>query len=130
MLADRVQVQQILVNLIRNAREAMLQSARRELTVETRTLGPGSVEIAVSDTGPGIAEEVADRLFQPFVTTKPGGMGMGLSICRTAIEFHGGTLSYRPHPEGGTIFSFTLPDPTKNNGDNHAAYRRRRGGDS
>ena len=109
VLADRVQVQQILVNLIRNAREAMLQSARRELTVETRTLGPGSVEIAVSDTGPGIAEEVADRLFQPFVTTKPGGMGVGLSICRSIVEAHGGRLTVERNRAGGATFRLTLP---------------------
>lgn len=109
VLADRVQVQQILVNLIRNAREAMLQSARRELSVETLAVGANSVEIAVSDTGPGIAPEVADRLFQPFVTTKPGGMGVGLSICRSIVEAHGGRLTAERNRAGGATFRLTLP---------------------
>ncbi|MBE7196526.1 MAG: PAS domain S-box protein [Parafilimonas terrae] len=109
VLADRVQVQQVLVNLLRNAREAMQRSDRRELTVEARPLGRRAVEIAVSDTGPGIAEEIADRLFHPFVTTKQSGMGVGLSICRTIVEAHGGRLDVERNDVGGATFRLTLP---------------------
>ncbi|MCJ2087453.1 PAS domain S-box protein [Methylobacterium sp. E-005] len=108
VLADRVQVQQVLVNLLRNAREAMQQSDRRELTVEAKPIGRETVEIAVSDTGPGIAAEVADRLFQPFVTTKRSGMGVGLSICRTIVEAHGGRLDVERNEAGGATFRLTL----------------------
>ncbi|GJE74309.1 PAS domain S-box protein [Methylorubrum suomiense] len=109
VLADRVQVQQVLVNLMRNAREAMQHGDRRELTVEAGPVGPETVEIAVSDTGPGISDEVADRLFQPFVTTKPSGMGVGLSICRTIVEAHGGRLTVARNDAGGATFRLTLP---------------------
>ncbi|MGV7032694.1 PAS domain S-box protein [Methylobacterium symbioticum] len=109
VLADRVQVQQVLVNLMRNAREAMQPCERRELTVEAGPVGPETVEIAVSDTGPGISDEVADRLFQPFVTTKPSGMGVGLSICRTIVEAHGGRLTVARNGAGGATFRLTLP---------------------
>ncbi|BAQ48277.1 PAS/PAC sensor signal transduction histidinekinase [Methylobacterium aquaticum] len=109
VLADRVQVQQVLVNLIRNAREAMARSPVRELGIEVRLNPPDEVEIAVSDTGPGIAEDVAERLFQPFVTTKPGGMGVGLSICRTIVEAHGGRLTVERNASGGATFRLGLP---------------------
>ncbi|MEQ4597770.1 MAG: ATP-binding protein, partial [Methylobacteriaceae bacterium] len=109
VLVDRVQVQQVLVNLMRNACEAMQRSSRRELTVATRRVSPDLAEVAVSDTGPGIAEEVADRLFQPFVTTKDAGMGVGLSISRTIIEAHGGRLWVEPNAAGGATFRLTLP---------------------
>ena len=108
VLADRVPVQQVLINLMRNAREAMQQSDRRELTVEARAAGPDTVEIAVSDTGPGIADEIVDQLFQPFVTTKKSGMGVGLSICRTIVEAHGGRLSAERNAEGGATFRLIL----------------------
>ncbi|MBE7197244.1 MAG: PAS domain S-box protein [Parafilimonas terrae] len=108
VLADRVQVQQVLVNLMRNAREAMQQSDRRELTVAAKPAGPEAVEIAISDTGPGIADAVVDRLFQPFVTTKKGGMGVGLSICRTIVEAHGGRLNVERNAAGGATFRLTL----------------------
>lgn len=109
VLADRVQVQQVLINLMRNAREAMQEGGRRELTVAARPAGPETVEIAVSDTGPGIAGEVAHRLFQPFVTTKVSGMGVGLSICRTIVEAHGGRLWVERNEAGGATFRLTLP---------------------
>ena len=115
VLADRVQVQQVLVNLMRNAREAMQHSERRELTVEARPRPPDLIEIAVSDTGPGISDEVADRLFQPFVTTKATGMGVGLSICRTIVEAHGGRLTAERNADGGATFRLTLP--AAHNGD-------------
>ncbi len=109
VLADRVQIQQVLINLIRNAREAMAQGPRRELGIATRLLTPDRVEIAVSDMGPGIADEVVERLFQPFVSTKPGGMGLGLSICRTISEAHGGRLEVERNEAGGATFRLTLP---------------------
>ena len=110
--ADRMMLEQVLLNLTRNAIEAMEDVApeRRILRVEARLLEPqDQVEVAVIDQGHGIPDDVAERLFSPFFSTKAEGMGMGLSVCRTAIEFHGGTLSFRPNPEGGTIFAFTLP---------------------
>ena len=106
--ADRIQVQQVLVNLMRNAIEAMEQSERRRIDVTTRLLDSKSLEIAVADTGPGIPEAVKDRLFEPFVSTKRDGMGLGLSICRSIVEAHGGCLRCEPGPDGGTIVRFNL----------------------
>ncbi len=109
MTIDRVQIQQILVNLIRNAIEAMAESPLRELVVRT-IASSDAVEISVSDTGPGIAPDVAARLFHPFVSTKPTGMGIGLSICRSIARSHGGDIRAEPNAGGsGTTFSFTLP---------------------
>jgi two-component system, LuxR family, sensor kinase FixL len=109
VLVDKVQVQQVLFNLMRNAIEAMAGEERRELVVTGAPGGPGMVEIAVADTGPGLADVVRQRLFQPFITTKPGGLGVGLSICRSIVEAHGGGLTARDNPGGGTVFCFTLP---------------------
>ncbi len=109
VMADRVQIQQILVNLLRNAMDAMQDSRRRELTVSAKATARGMVEIVVADTGPGIAEEVADKLFQPFVTTKSSGMGVGLSISRTIAEAHGGDLWVETNEAGGASFHLTLP---------------------
>jgi two-component system sensor kinase FixL len=109
VLADKVQVQQVLLNLIRNAIDAMETAATRELVVATSPAPDNMIEISVADTGGGIAPEIADQLFQPFVTTKSHGMGVGLSISRTIIESHGGSITQRPNPGGGTIFTFTLP---------------------
>jgi two-component system sensor kinase FixL len=109
VLADRVQVQQVLVNLMRNAAEAMKDSPNRELVVSTSPAADGMTEVAVSDTGAGISEDVANQLFRPFVTTKRHGMGVGLSISRTIIDAHGGRIWYEPNPGGGTVFRFTLP---------------------
>jgi len=109
VLADRIQVQQVLLNLIRNALEAMQEASRRELIVATRAEPTaGVVEVTVSDTGPGIAAEIVDRLFQPFVSTKQHGMGVGLSICRTIVEAHGGRIGADSQPGQGTVFRFTL----------------------
>lgn len=105
---DRVQIQQVLINLIRNSVDAMTDAPRRELTVATRAIPDDMVEISVIDSGPGIAPEIAGQLFQPFVTTKRTGMGVGLSISRTIVDAHGGRLWAEPNPEGGTIFRFTL----------------------
>jgi len=108
VLADRVQIQQVLLNLMRNAIEAMEHADRRDLAVSAQAAGNGMLEISVADTGPGIAPAIASQLFQPFVTTKRHGMGVGLSISRTIIEAHGGQISVEPNPGGGTIFRFTL----------------------
>nr|WP_043750810.1 PAS domain S-box protein [Methylobacterium nodulans] len=109
VLADRIQVQQVLLNLIRNAIEAMQETPRRELVVRTRARpAEGLVEIVVSDTGTGIAPEIASQLFQPFVTTKARGMGVGLSICRTIVESHGGKIWVESRPGQGADFRFTL----------------------
>jgi two-component system, LuxR family, sensor kinase FixL len=108
VLVDKVQVQQVLLNLIRNAIEAMQNSERKELIVKTGLSENGMIEISVVDTGCGIDKEIAPRLFQPFVTSKPAGMGVGLSISRRIIEAHGGELWAEPNPGGGTRFRFTL----------------------
>jgi two-component system, LuxR family, sensor kinase FixL len=113
VLADKVQVQQVLLNLMRNAIEAMEESEKRELVVATTSAADKMVEISVADTGSGIAPEIGAQLFQPFVTTKRQGMGVGLSISRTIIEAHGGSIAPRPNPGGGTIFCFTLPAVSK-----------------
>ena len=108
VLVDRVQIQQVLTNLMRNAIEAMRDTERRDLTVRTYREDDG-MRVEVSDTGPGIAEEIAGQLFQPFTTTKAGGMGIGLSISRRIIQSHGGDLQYRRNESGGATFGFTLP---------------------
>lgn len=109
VMVDRVQIQQVLINLMRNAMEAMRDSERRQLSVRTASSGDGTVVVEVSDTGPGISDEIAARLFQPFVTSKPGGMGIGLSISRRIVEAHGGKLSASRNAEGGATFRFSLP---------------------
>jgi two-component system, LuxR family, sensor kinase FixL len=112
VLVDHVQIQQVVLNLVRNAVEAMEQVQRRELTIGTRAIAEqGMAEVIVADTGPGIAPELADRLFQPFVTTKATGMGLGLSICREIVEAHHGRLTAAPGSSGGTVFRVTLPIP-------------------
>jgi two-component system, LuxR family, sensor kinase FixL len=108
VLADRIQIQQVLLNLIRNALEAMQEGLRRELKITTSLVDDGHVELIVADTGPGLAPEVAAQLFQPFVTTKKHGMGVGLSICRTIVEAHGGKIWADSKQGEGTIFHFTL----------------------
>jgi two-component system sensor kinase FixL len=108
VLVEKVQVQQVLVNLIRNAIEAMHNSERKELMVKTGLSENGMIEVSVSDSGCGIDKEIEPRLFQPFVTSKPAGMGVGLSISRRIIEAHGGELWAEPNPGGGTLFRFTL----------------------
>ena len=108
-LVDRTQIQQVLVNLIRNAIEAMVDGERRELTLTAAQSDGDTVGIIVADSGPGISDEVASRLFQPFVTTKRQNMGLGLSICRSIVEAHGGQLWHEPGARGGTVFRFTVP---------------------
>jgi len=108
VLADKVQIQQVILNLMRNAIEAMEQSARRELVLSVAPADGGMVAVSVADTGTGIAEDVRVHLFQPFVTSKRHGMGVGLSISRTIIESHGGRIWAEANPGGGTVFRFTL----------------------
>jgi len=109
VFVDRVQIQQVLVNLIRNAIEAMADSAVRSLTITSGLSRSGFVTISVEDTGSGISDSIAPQLFQPFITSKEAGMGIGLSICRTIIEAHGGHIWFEPGEERGTVFRFTLP---------------------
>jgi two-component system sensor kinase FixL len=106
---DKIQVQQVVTNLVRNAIEAMAGSERRQLTISTAPSEDGMIEVSVADTGPGLPPGVAARLFQPFTTTKEKGMGLGLSISRSIIDNMGGRLQARPNPEGGLIFTFSLP---------------------
>jgi two-component system sensor kinase FixL len=109
VLVDKVQIQQVLLNLIRNAIEAMADSERRELIIASGATSDDMVEVRVSDTGCGLSEAIADRLFQSFVTTKPHGMGVGLSICRTIVEAQGGRIWASGNPGGGTVFHLTVP---------------------
>ncbi|WP_298213677.1 sensor histidine kinase [Acidocella sp.] len=111
VIADKVQIQQVLVNLIRNAMEAVQESETRDILVTTRPQADGLVRVEVADTGPGIAPEIRGRLFQPFITSKSQGMGVGLSVSRTIVEAHGGRLWAEPRPGGGTLFAFTLRAP-------------------
>jgi C4-dicarboxylate-specific signal transduction histidine kinase len=109
VFGSRVQLQQVMVNLIRNAHEAMAESGRRELDVVTALSDDGTIEITVADHGPGLPEGIAEHLFEPFHTTKPNGMGLGLSICRSIVEAHRGKLRYQPNDGGGAIFRVMLP---------------------
>jgi two-component system, LuxR family, sensor kinase FixL len=109
VLVDRVQIQQVLVNLFRNALEAMAHSSRRELVASNASVADDMIEIAVSDTGSGFGDDVLQSLFQTFFTTKETGMGVGLSISRSIIEAHGGRMWAEANPTGGATFRFTLP---------------------
>jgi two-component system sensor kinase FixL len=107
VLADRVQIQQVLVNLLRNAAEAVGSAAQRDIRITTRRSG-GMIDVAVADTGPGIDPAVAPRLFEAFASGKEHGMGLGLSISRTIVEAHGGRIWAEPANGGGAIFHFTV----------------------
>lgn len=107
IIVDKVQIQQVALNLIRNALEAMDTTSRRELTIGVSRQA-NLAFFQVSDTGTGITPEIAEHLFQPFVTSKADGLGVGLSICRNIIEAHGGRIAARAHDGGGTMFEFTL----------------------
>ena len=108
VFVDRVQIQQVMVNLMRNAIESMDDSPCKKLHIGVRSIDDEMIEIAVSDTGSGIDLDLGDRIFDPFASTKGDGMGLGLSICRTIIESHGGSIRAEPNPGGGTIFRITL----------------------
>jgi two-component system sensor kinase FixL len=115
VLADRVQIQQVMVNLMRNAIEAMEHTEAKHLAIRARQLGTDHVEISVADTGHGVPDDLVGLLFQPFISTKAQGMGLGLSICRTIIEAHGGHLTVLSDDNEGTIFTFTLLRAPKDN---------------
>ena len=108
VMADEVQLQQVFVNLLRNAIEATEGLAERGLTVTLRREGRHAV-LRFADAGPGLPAEVMERLFQPFVTTKEAGMGIGLSICRAIVEAHGGQIEASPRVGGGTVIRIILP---------------------
>ncbi len=112
--ADSVQIQQVVINIVKNAIEAIrtVHGGPRRIDIETARIGSNTVKVTVSDTGPGLPPEIAADLFEPFVTTKEDGMGIGLSICRSTVQAHGGELTASPRPGGGTIFRFTLPIST------------------
>jgi two-component system sensor kinase FixL len=107
VVVDRIQIQQVLVNLVRNALDAMDGQERRQLMVSTIVEDDMAI-VSVADTGTGLDEAAAERLFQPFVTTKPQGMGVGLSISRTIVEAHGGQIWTEPNAEGGATFKFSV----------------------
>jgi signal transduction histidine kinase len=112
---DRVQLQQVVLNLILNAVQAMgaVAERTREVLITTSQTEQNAVCLGARDTGPGLSAEVLPRLFEPFYTTKPGGMGMGLSICRSIIEAHGGRLWAEANEPRGAVFQFTLPKAEK-----------------
>jgi len=109
LLMDKIQIEQVLLNLIRNAMDAMGGQGERKLTIQTAMGEPGFVLVSVTDNGPGIAPEIASQLFQPFITTKEKGMGVGLTICQSIIEGHGGRIWAEENKPRGTAFRFQLP---------------------
>ena len=109
VVVDKIQIQQVALNLIRNAIDAMADAPQRRLQIRVQTDETHGVRVSVADSGPGLSREVRERLFTPFVTTKANGMGVGLSICRTIIEAHGGRIWAEDNQGGGAVFVFTLP---------------------
>jgi two-component system sensor kinase FixL len=109
VVADRVQIQQVVINLLRNAIDSMRGTTGPQLEVRVAPEGDGFTMVTVSDTGSGLGEEVLARLFEPFMTTKKDGMGVGLSICRTIVEAHGGAIWAKNNDGPGATFAFTLP---------------------
>src|SRR5262249_38792384 len=107
--ADKTELQQVLINLIVNAIEAMSDGDRRDLLIASTSHDANNVRLSVCVSGPGIDPAAADRIFQAFYTTKPAGLGMGLAICKSIIDGFGGRLSARSNVPCGTIFEFTLP---------------------
>jgi two-component system sensor kinase FixL len=110
---DRIHIQQVLLNLVRNGFEAMADTDGEMLVIETANGDPGFVTVSVSDNGAGLSPEIQNQLFRPFVTTKEKGMGVGLSICQTLVEAHGGRIWTEPNLPHGAIFRFRLPLTTK-----------------
>jgi two-component system sensor kinase FixL len=109
ILIDKIQIQQVIVNLVRNSIDAMGAGHTGQIGVRSRFSGADSIEVSVIDNGPGVAEELRDNLFVPFATTKIAGTGLGLAVCKSIVEAHQGRLWYAPNPSGGAIFTFTLP---------------------
>jgi signal transduction histidine kinase len=111
VMADMMQIQQVVLNLVRNGIEAMQETepAERRLTLQTSGAGSEAITVAVADNGCGCSDEVVERVFDAFFTTKPNGIGMGLAVSRSIIEAHGGRLWPTPNPDGGMTFRFTLP---------------------
>ena len=109
VFVDRIQIQQVVVNLVRNSIDAMETAARRDLTLRTQLIGDDLVEVSIIDSGLGIPPAQVERLFKPFATTKKDGTGLGLAICRSIVEAHGSKLRYLPNLEGGAIFTFDVP---------------------
>lgn len=118
VLADRVQIQQVILNLVRNAIEAMETTEQRDLTLTTQQTEPGMLEVVIADTGTGLAPEILPQLFQPFITTKDSGMGVGLSISRSIVEAHGGRIVAEANRGGGTIFRFSLRSISREEAEN------------
>ncbi|HEY2659911.1 MAG TPA: PAS domain S-box protein [Caulobacteraceae bacterium] len=118
VLADRVQIQQVALNLIRNAIDAMEHTPKKRLVIATELMGDDVAKVTITDSGPGVSPDLVGQLFQPFVTTKPQGMGVGLSISRTIVESHGGRLWVEDNPGGGAMFSFTLRAVSREEVDN------------
>ncbi len=112
VLVDRVQIQQVLINLVRNAMEAMQHSPKKLITIASHRLNDDMIEVMVIDSGPGIDPATMALLFSPFNTSKSNGMGIGLSISRTIIEANGGSITGSNGTDGGAIFRFTMPDAT------------------
>ena len=108
---DRIMIEQVLLNLVKNGIEAMgdMPIDRRQLLLQARVVDDRMLEITVADHGHGLDSADAERIFAPFYTTKPEGMGIGLAICRSIIEFHQGRLWVTPRREGGSVFHFTVP---------------------
>ena len=115
VFADRIMIEQVVLNLVKNGIESMQQTPpdARALNLAARLDGEGMVEVTVADRGCGMTDDQVERLYTPFFTTKAEGMGMGLNICRSIVEFHDGRLWVQPNPGGGSVFRFTLPVGTK-----------------
>jgi len=120
VFADNVQIQQVILNLIRNAMDAMesAPSGKNIVTIETMPVDDNYVRVSISDQGIGLTEEIADKIFDSFFTTRNTGTGLGLSISRSIITAHGGVIDYSPNREGGVTFYFTLPAAIENENDN------------
>ena len=123
IMGDAVRLQQVLLNLTRNAVDAMRDGSGKEKGIQIRTHRTvrQTVGVEVLDHGHGYPRELADEMFQPFVTTKPGGLGVGLAVSRRIVRAYGGELYYRSNPEGGSIFGFSLPQKGARDGKSHGS---------
>jgi two-component system sensor kinase FixL len=105
---DKAQIHQVLFQILSNAIEAMENRSQRELALRTRPADGGMLEISIADRGPGLPDEVRRKLFQPFVTTKPTGLGVGLWVCQAIVQAHGGRIWAEDNQGGGSVFKFTV----------------------